>query len=149
MTPSSYAHRRLDGDAASVARRTRRGAARFPATAHRRREKLCRWPSAPLVVLVVALAALAFGKNAAAAGPDPVRAALRAAEATGSIDPARTQAYRSTYHVLNRDLARALCRRTGERAICHAWHSFTAELERRCPRVRPPQSSPSISTRSE
>jgi hypothetical protein len=89
----------------------------------------------PLVVLVVALAALALGKTEAAAGPDPVRAALRAAEATGSIDPARTQAYRSTYHVLNRDLPRALCRRTGERAICHAWHSFTAEVERRCPRV--------------
>jgi hypothetical protein len=53
------------------------------------------------------------------------------------------------YHVLNRDLARALCRRTGERAICRAWHAFTAELERRCPRVRPPQPSPSISTRSE
>jgi hypothetical protein len=40
------------------------------------------------------------------------------------------------YHVLNRDLARALCRRTGEPAICSAWHSFTAELERRCPRVQ-------------
>jgi D-glucuronyl C5-epimerase C-terminus len=39
------------------------------------------------------------------------------------------------YHVLNRDLARSLCQRTGERAICKAWHSFTAELERRCPRV--------------
>jgi hypothetical protein len=42
------------------------------------------------------------------------------------------------YHVLNRDLARALCQRTGERAICHAWHSFTADLERRCPRVSQP-----------
>lgn len=42
------------------------------------------------------------------------------------------------YHVLNRDLARSLCRRTGERAICNAWHSFTAELERRCPRVQAP-----------
>jgi hypothetical protein len=39
------------------------------------------------------------------------------------------------YHVLNRDLARTLCQRTGERAICNAWHSFTAELEHRCPRV--------------
>ena len=46
------------------------------------------------------------------------------------------------YHVLNRDLARALCRRTGERAICRAWHSFTAELERRCPRVRRPPPGP-------
>jgi hypothetical protein len=42
------------------------------------------------------------------------------------------------YHVLNRDLARSLCQRTGERAICKAWHSFTAELERRCPRVSGP-----------
>jgi hypothetical protein len=41
------------------------------------------------------------------------------------------------YHVLNRDLARTLCQRTGERAICNAWHSFTTELERRCPRVQP------------
>ena len=39
------------------------------------------------------------------------------------------------YHVLNRDLARSLCQRTGERAICKAWHSFSAELDRRCPRV--------------
>jgi hypothetical protein len=43
------------------------------------------------------------------------------------------------YHVLNRDLARKLCQRTGERAICKAWHSFTAELERRCPRVSSPR----------
>ena len=42
------------------------------------------------------------------------------------------------YHVLNRDLARKLCRRTGARAICKAWHSFTAELERRCPRASRP-----------
>lgn len=42
------------------------------------------------------------------------------------------------YHVLNRDLARRLCERTGERAICRAWHSFAAELERRCPRVARP-----------
>jgi D-glucuronyl C5-epimerase C-terminus len=42
------------------------------------------------------------------------------------------------YHVLNRDLARTLCQRTGERAICNAWHSFTVELERRCPRVPQP-----------
>ena len=39
------------------------------------------------------------------------------------------------YHVLNRDLAGALCRRTGEPAICRAWHSFTAELDHRCPLV--------------
>ena len=46
------------------------------------------------------------------------------------------------YHVLNRDLARKLCRRTGARAICRAWHSFTAELERRCPRVSRPSTEP-------
>jgi hypothetical protein len=54
------------------------------------------------------------------------------------------------YHVLNRDLARALCQRTGEQAICHTWHSFTAELERRCPRVRqpaPPTTSESAARR--
>jgi hypothetical protein len=39
------------------------------------------------------------------------------------------------YHALNRDLARTLCKRTNERAICNAWHLFSAELERRCPRV--------------
>jgi hypothetical protein len=39
------------------------------------------------------------------------------------------------YHVLNRDLAGALCRRTGEEAICKAYESFTRELETRCPKV--------------
>jgi hypothetical protein len=39
------------------------------------------------------------------------------------------------YHVLNRDLARELCRRTGEGAICKAWHSFAYELNVRCPRA--------------
>ena len=39
------------------------------------------------------------------------------------------------YHVLNRDLARGVCRRSGDRAICRAASSFAAELERRCPRV--------------
>jgi hypothetical protein len=38
------------------------------------------------------------------------------------------------YHVLNRDLARGVCRRSGDRAICRAASSFAAELERRCPR---------------
>jgi hypothetical protein len=41
------------------------------------------------------------------------------------------------YHVLNRDLAGALCRRTGEAAICKASDSFSRELERRCPAVTP------------
>jgi hypothetical protein len=37
--------------------------------------------------------------------------------------------------VLNRDLARALCERTGEEAICKASDSFTRELEDRCPQT--------------
>jgi len=41
------------------------------------------------------------------------------------------------YHVLNRDLAGALCRRTGEEAICKASASFTRELETRCPKADP------------
>jgi D-glucuronyl C5-epimerase-like protein len=43
------------------------------------------------------------------------------------------------YHVLNRDLAGALCRRTGEEAVCKASDSFTRELERRCPKAITPQ----------
>src|SRR5215207_1856375 len=43
------------------------------------------------------------------------------------------------YHVLNRDLAGALCRRTGEEAICRASDSFARELERRCPKATTPQ----------
>jgi D-glucuronyl C5-epimerase C-terminus len=43
------------------------------------------------------------------------------------------------YHVLNRDLAGALCRRTGEAAICKASDSFARELERRCPKPTTPQ----------
>lgn len=39
------------------------------------------------------------------------------------------------YHVLNRDLARAVCVRSKEEAICRAERRFTAYLERRCPRV--------------
>jgi len=39
------------------------------------------------------------------------------------------------YHVLNRDLARGVCRRSGDRRVCRAASSFTRELERRCPRV--------------
>jgi hypothetical protein len=41
------------------------------------------------------------------------------------------------HHVLNRDLARALCKRTGEEAICKASDSFTRELEARCPKAAP------------
>jgi hypothetical protein len=40
------------------------------------------------------------------------------------------------YHVLNRDLAKGVCRRSGDRAVCRAAGSFARELERRCPRVR-------------
>ena len=43
------------------------------------------------------------------------------------------------YHVLNRDLAGALCRRTGEAAVCKASDSFARELERRCPKAITPQ----------
>jgi len=43
------------------------------------------------------------------------------------------------YHVLNRDLAGALCRRTGEAAICRASDSFARELERRCPPATTPR----------
>jgi hypothetical protein len=43
------------------------------------------------------------------------------------------------YHVLNRDLAGALCRRTGEAAICRASDSFARELERRCPTATTPR----------
>ncbi|HEU4978405.1 MAG TPA: D-glucuronyl C5-epimerase family protein [Solirubrobacteraceae bacterium] len=50
------------------------------------------------------------------------------------------------YHVLNRDLSRELCKRTGQGAICKAWHSFSDELEARCPRPQqpapPPQPAP-------
>jgi hypothetical protein len=37
------------------------------------------------------------------------------------------------YHVLNRDVARGVCRRSSDRAICRAARSFASELERRCP----------------
>jgi hypothetical protein len=46
------------------------------------------------------------------------------------------------YHVLNRDLARELCQRTGEGAICKAWHAFTNELDARCPRPAQPAPAP-------
>ena len=39
------------------------------------------------------------------------------------------------YHVLNRDLATAVCRRSGDRPVCRAAGAFARELERRCPRV--------------
>ena len=39
------------------------------------------------------------------------------------------------YHVLNRDLARGVCARSGARSVCRAASRFAAQLERRCPRV--------------
>jgi hypothetical protein len=39
------------------------------------------------------------------------------------------------YHVLNRDVARSLCLRSTDRAICRAAGRFAAQLERRCPRT--------------
>lgn len=45
------------------------------------------------------------------------------------------------YHVLNRDLARGVCKRTGEPAVCRAADSFAAELERRCPRPTPAEAA--------
>jgi hypothetical protein len=41
------------------------------------------------------------------------------------------------YHVLNRDLAGALCQRTRDNVVCGAWRRFTRELEARCPRTSP------------
>jgi len=38
------------------------------------------------------------------------------------------------YHVLNRNLARTLCLRSGDEAVCGAWNRFTSYLTRRCPR---------------
>jgi len=46
------------------------------------------------------------------------------------------------YHVLNRDEARALCQRTNVTSICNAWHSFTHELEVRCPKPKPNKPKP-------
>jgi len=87
------------------------------------------------------LAAATGDGRAAALARDGLRAARRH---IGRFDTGRWSLYAETgpladlnYHVLNRDLARGLCQRTGEQAICHAWHSFSAELERRCPRVAP------------
>ena len=39
------------------------------------------------------------------------------------------------YHVLNTTLAGAVCKRSGDGAVCRAASSFARELERRCPRV--------------
>lgn len=39
------------------------------------------------------------------------------------------------YHVLNRDLARSLCKRSGSRAVCRRADRFTRQLDRRCPKA--------------
>jgi hypothetical protein len=39
------------------------------------------------------------------------------------------------YHVLNRNLARGLCQRSREAAICRAWKRYTTYLTRQCPRA--------------
>jgi hypothetical protein len=66
---------------------------------------------------------------------------LAARRRIGGFDTGRWSKYANpgaladlNYHVLNRDLARGVCRRSGDRAICRAARSFAAELERRCPR---------------
>jgi hypothetical protein len=55
------------------------------------------------------------------------------------------------YHVLNLELAQAVCQRTGDRAICRAARDFARQLNQRCPlrggartpaRRRPPGSGP-------
>ncbi len=46
------------------------------------------------------------------------------------------------YHVLNRDMAKAVCERTNVAAICNAWHSFADELEARCPKATKPKPKP-------
>jgi D-glucuronyl C5-epimerase C-terminus len=50
------------------------------------------------------------------------------------------------YHVLNRDEAKALCQRTNVTSICNAWHSFTHELDVRCPRPTKPKPKPTTPT---
>jgi D-glucuronyl C5-epimerase C-terminus len=48
------------------------------------------------------------------------------------------------YHVLNRDLARGVCRRSGDRAVCRAAAAFASQLERRCPRPRVARNAVSV-----
>jgi len=71
------------------------------------------------------------------------REGLRAARRRiGNYDTGRWSKYANpgaeadlNYHVLNRDLARGVCRRSGEPAICGAADRYTQYLERRCPKV--------------
>jgi hypothetical protein len=50
------------------------------------------------------------------------------------------------YHVLNRDMAKAVCERTNVAAICNAWHSFADELDARCPKATKPKPKPKPTT---
>jgi len=71
------------------------------------------------------------------------REGLRAARRRiGAFDTGRWSKYASpgveadlNYHVLNRDLARGVCKRSGERSVCDAAVRYTEYLERRCPRA--------------
>lgn len=77
------------------------------------------------------------------------REGLRAARRRiGSFDTGRWSKYANpgveadlNYHVLNRDLARGVCKRSGEAAICTAGQRYTRYLERRCPRAAVARSS--------
>ena len=53
------------------------------------------------------------------------------------------------YHVLNTTLARGLCQRSGDGAVCRAAGSFRRELERRCPRVGATARSSEVATAEE
>jgi len=71
------------------------------------------------------------------------REGLRAARRhIGGFDTGRWSKYANpgreadlNYHVLNRDVARALCARSGDAAICGAARRYARQLDRRCPRV--------------
>lgn len=78
------------------------------------------------------------------------REGLRAARRRiGSFDTGRWSKYSNpgaeadlNYHVLNRDEARAVCKRSGEKAICRAASSFGKELDEHCPKVATPARKP-------
>ena len=71
------------------------------------------------------------------------REGLRAARRRiGSFDTGRWSKYANpgaeadlNYHVVNRDEARLVCKRSGEKAICDAAERFSAQLDKRCPKV--------------
>ena len=71
------------------------------------------------------------------------REGLRAARRRiGSFDTGRWSKYANpgreadlNYHVVNRDEARLVCKRSGEKAICAAAKRFAEQLEKRCPKA--------------